>query len=69
MALQGKRVLEFEGLPPLQFCGQMVADQGASVIVVKGNKNKSSAMNSFMSRGKLEVQLNLKKEKDRDFLL
>lgn len=37
--------------------------------MVKGNKDKNSAINNFMSRGKLEVQLNLKKEKDRDFLL
>jgi crotonobetainyl-CoA:carnitine CoA-transferase CaiB-like acyl-CoA transferase len=38
MALNGINVLEFEALPPLQFTGQMLSDQGAGVIMVRSSK-------------------------------
>jgi alpha-methylacyl-CoA racemase len=34
MALQGIRVLELEGLAPVPFCGMVLSDFGAEVIVI-----------------------------------
>ncbi|CDW74205.1 alpha-methylacyl-racemase [Stylonychia lemnae] len=48
--------------------GQMLADQGAHVIVVKSKGNNPSKL-QFMNRGKSSIILNLKKDRDRAFLL
>ena len=50
----------------------MLADQGASVIVVKASKNQQKnlfAPLDVLSRGKSDIVLNLKKDRDRAFLL
>ena len=47
--LDGITVLEFEAYPPLSFCGQMLAELGATVIHV-GN-DRPMAVPDTLSRG------------------
>lgn len=65
-SLKGLRVLEIYGLVPLQMTGQMLADQGASVLVVRPMADSGT---DYLMRGKGEVRINLKKDYEVDFLL
>ncbi|CAI2371727.1 unnamed protein product [Moneuplotes crassus] len=67
--LKGITVLEFEGYPPLTFCGLMLAELGATVIHV--GKKKPVPVLDTLSKGK-SIIINLKKlegENSRQIIL
>lgn len=60
--LEGKRVIEMQGIGPGPFCGMMLADLGADVIRVDkissaGRKSKSS---DLLARGRRSIAVDLK---------
>src|SRR5512146_835621 len=65
--LSGIRVLEFEAIGPAPFCGMLLADMGADVIVVDRPAApsdlgfKRARRHDVMMRGKRSVTLDLKK--------
>lgn len=59
--LQGVRVVEFEGLGPGPFCGMLLADLGAEVILIERPEGMSGPGTLFR-RGKKSIVLDLKKE-------
>ncbi|MES3001004.1 MAG: CaiB/BaiF CoA-transferase family protein [Pseudomonadota bacterium] len=70
-ALQGVRVLEFEGAGPVPFCGMLLADLGADVVVVE----RAAAIEGpfvvpanldVLKRGKRRIRLDLKFEQGRE---
>jgi alpha-methylacyl-CoA racemase len=64
--LQNIKVLELEGLAPSVFCGMILADYGAEVILV--NRKESSEISlgdqqsDYLNRGKKSILLDLKDE-------
>lgn len=62
MALSGFKVLEFDGLAPVPFCGMILADFGAEVIRIDraGGDTMLSGKN-LLSRGKKAMALDLKR--------
>lgn len=66
--LSGLRVIEIEGLGPGPFCGMLLADLGAEVIVVHrpgGSDVPGMAGDTLLDRGKRSIVLDLKAEADR----
>lgn len=59
MALQGIKVLELAGLAPGPFCGMVLADFGAQVVLVEG-PGAVGNMIRVMARGKRSLFLDLK---------
>ena len=59
-ALNGLKVIEFEGLGPGPFCGMLLADLGADVVLIErpGGANAGSA--GVFRRGKRSITLDLK---------
>ncbi|MDE0921304.1 MAG: CoA transferase, partial [Arenicellales bacterium] len=43
--LQGKRVIELQGIGPGPFCGMMLADMGAEIIRIDRSANVGRAAN------------------------
>ncbi len=64
--LSGVRVLEFEAIGPGPFCGMMLADMGADVILVDRTQDPGLGLererwNDVMMRGRRSVTLDLKR--------
>ena len=64
-ALSGLRVVEIAGLGPAPFCGMLLADMGADVVLVergggKGGDPLSLGRNAIVNRGKRSIALDLK---------
>ncbi len=59
--LSGLRVVEFEGLGPGPFCGMLLADLGADVVLI--GRATGAAAGAVFNRGKRVIALDLKKEK------
>lgn len=57
--LGGLKVVEFEGLGPGPFCGMLLADLGADVILI--GRSDGGATNAIFNRGKRVIALDLKK--------
>ncbi|CAD5234336.1 unnamed protein product [Bursaphelenchus xylophilus] len=57
-ALKGIKVIELEGLAPVPFCGQILADFGADVTAIK--KKKSGSLKAKFSRNKRSISLDYK---------
>lgn len=63
LPLKGIRVVEFEGLAPTVFCGMILADFGADVIIV--NRLSAGSLGAdthltFLNRGKRSIAVDLK---------
>lgn len=56
--LAGLRIVEFEGLGPGPFCGMLLADLGADVILI--GRASGSATGAIFNRGKRAIVLDLK---------
>ena len=69
--LAGVRVLEFEAIGPGPFCGMMLADMGADVLLVDrptdpGPRSRAArAAHDVMLRGRRSVTLDLKSQRRR----
>ncbi len=64
-ALSGLRIVEIAGLGPAPFCGMLLADMGADVVLVeragaKGGDPLALGKNAIVNRGKRSVALDLK---------
>jgi crotonobetainyl-CoA:carnitine CoA-transferase CaiB-like acyl-CoA transferase len=59
--LKGLRVVEFEGLGPGPFCGMLLADLGADVILI--GRAGAAATGALFNRGKRVIALDLKNPK------
>ncbi len=64
--LSSIKVVEFEGIGPGPFCGMLLADLGADVIVIERKGAMSAGKAAVFRRGKRSIALNLKDERDRD---
>src|SRR4051812_40435520 len=64
--LNGVKVIEFAGLAPGPFCGMILSDFGADVLVVD---RSPAAPTQFFSRGKKSILIDLKNEKGVDTIL
>src|SRR5271167_565478 len=63
--LDGVRVIEIAGIGPGPFCGMLLADMGADVILIERRNGKSSdpadlGKNAIVNRGKRSLALDLK---------
>ena len=63
--LSGVRIVEIAGLGPGPFCGMLLADMGADVILVERATGKSGdptdlGKNAIVNRGKRSIALDLK---------
>ena len=63
--LSGVRVIEIAGLGPAPFCGMLLADMGADVVLVEragaaGGDPLSLGRNAIVNRGKRSIALDLK---------
>ncbi len=74
--LQGVRVIEFGGIGPGPFCGMILADMGADVVVIDrktANPNAAGIAGEprydFVNRGKRSIAVDLKQAPARDALL
>jgi len=68
--LSGVRVVEFAGIGPGPFCGQMLADMGADVVVVdRPRRAEVSLEHAVERRGKRSVVLDLKSKEGREAAL
>ncbi len=69
--LAGIRVLEFQGIGPAPFCGMLLADMGADVLLVERPQRADAEYSvarehDVMLRGRRSLVLDLKSESDRD---
>lgn len=64
--LSGVRVVEFEGLGPGPFCGMMLADHGADVILIERKGGMGGTKAEIFKRGKRSIVLDLKDDSDRE---
>ena len=67
MALRGVKVVEFAGLAPGPMCGMVMADFGARVTRVD-RIDAGALQQDSLSRGKLSVAVDLKKDDGRDIV-
>ncbi len=58
--LQGVRIVEFEGLGPGPFCGMLLADLGADVILIERKGGADAGKAAIYKRGKRSIALDLK---------
>ena len=58
--LSGMRVVEFEGLGPGPFCGMLLADLGADVILIERAGGADMGQAAIFKRGKRSIALDLK---------
>ncbi|MEQ8750881.1 MAG: CoA transferase, partial [Amphiplicatus sp.] len=64
--LSGVRIVEFEGLGPGPFCGMLLADLGADVILIERPENAGAGPARLFNRGKRSIGLDLKNPAARD---
>ena len=67
--LSGIRIVEFEGLGPGPFCGMLLADLGADVILIERQGGMDVSSGAVFKRGKRSIALDLKKETGRKIAL
>lgn len=67
--LNGVRIVEFEGLGPGPFCGMLLADLGANVILVERKGGAAAGPAAIHRRGKRSIALDLKNDADRAIAL
>lgn len=67
--LSGVRVVEFEGLGPGPFCGMLLADLGADVILIERKGPNAVNVGAAYKRGKRSIVLDLKNEAARKIAL
>lgn len=67
--LSSIKIVEFEGLGPGPFCGMLLADLGADVIVIERPDGADVGRSAIYRRGKRSIALNLKNENARDLAL
>ena len=71
--LSGVRVVEIAGLGPGPFCGMLLADMGADVVLVErggaGGDPLSLGRNAIVNRGKRSIALDLKDQAAVDAVL
>ena len=70
--LEGVRIIEVEGLGPGPFCGMLLADLGADVIVVHrpdGSMAPGAPAENLLDRGKRSIALDLKSADDKAIFL
>jgi alpha-methylacyl-CoA racemase len=65
--LSGLKVLEFSGIGPGPYCGMLLADMGADVVIIDRADGEDPA--PVVARGKASLELDLKQPKDRDVAL
>lgn len=58
--LGGLRVVEFEGLGPAPFCGMLLADLGAEIILIERKGGMATGPGAIFKRGKKSICLDLK---------
>ena len=67
--LSGIKIVEFAGLVPGPFCGMILADMGADVVVVDRIENYGKAKtNDLASRGKKSIAVDLKNPESKDLI-
>ena len=67
--LSGIKIVEFAGLGPGPFCGMILADMGADVVVVDRIENYGKAKtNDLASRGKKSIAVDLKNPESNDLI-
>lgn len=67
--LSGVRIVEFEGLGPGPFCGMLLADLGADVILIERKGGAAAGPAAIFKRGKRSIVLDLKNDKERNAAL
>lgn len=67
--LSGIRIVEFEGLGPGPFCGMLLADLGADVILIERQGGMDVSSGAVFKRGKRSIALDLKKDTGRKLAL
>lgn len=67
--LAGVRIVEFEGLGPGPFCGMLLADLGADVILIERKGGAANGPAAIYKRGKRSIALDLKTERARTIAL
>lgn len=67
--LAGVRIVEFEGLGPAPFCGMLLADLGADVVLIEREGSRSAHAGAIFRRGKRSIVLDLKSETGRKIAL
>src|SRR5262245_36590160 len=71
--LAGLRVLEMEGIGPAPFCGMLLADLGADVVVADrvqpNSQNLDVGRAAITNRGKRSIAVDLKSPKDVETVL
>jgi len=67
--LSGLRVVEFEGLGPGPFCGMLLADLGADVVLIERAGGVDAGAAGIYKRGKRSIVLDLKTGAHRDAAL
>ncbi|WP_375208079.1 CaiB/BaiF CoA transferase family protein [Hyphococcus sp.] len=67
--LQGVRIVEFEGLGPGPFCGMLLADLGADVILIERKGGAHAGTASIFKRGKRSIALDLKNDEAKKIAL
>jgi len=67
--LTGVRVVEFEALGPAPFCGMLLADLGADVIVIERQAGAEAQPQAVFKRGKRSIVLDLKNDAARAIAL
>ncbi len=67
--LSGIRVIELEGLGPGPFCGMLLADLGADVILIERPGGMATGPGTVFKRGKRSITLDLKKDVGRKIAL
>ena len=67
--LSGVRIVEFEGLGPGPFCGMLLADLGADVILIERKGGADAGRPAIYKRGKRSIALDLKNEQARAIAL
>lgn len=60
--LVGVRIVEFEGLGPGPFCGMLLADLGADVILIERKGGADAGAAAIYKRGKRSIALDLKNQ-------
>lgn len=63
------KIVEFEGLGPGPFCGMLLADLGADVVLIERPNNPDVGHGSVYKRGKRSIALDLKISEARDLAL
>lgn len=67
--LAGVKIVEFEGLGPGPFCGMLLADLGADVILIERKGGADAGKAAIYKRGKRSIALDLKQDEAKAIAL